>query len=201
MENMSVSIIFLSFTTIVVIFFKPSRITNYPSFGKNIVAFGDSLIEGEGSTNESDFVTLLSEEIGEPIINLGVPGNTSEQGLRRIDSVIKQNPKVVLVLFGGNDFLQGVPIEQTFNNIDNIVKKIQDYGSVVILLGIQGGVLTDPYAPYFKAIAKRRGALYVPNVLDKIIGEENLMSDDIHPNNKGYRIIADKVFPYLEKVI
>lgn len=197
----TVAILFLSTATIVVIFFKPSKIMNYPSQGETIVAIGDSLIKGKGSTDDGDFITLLSEEIGEPIINLGISGNTTAQGLERIDSVIKLNPKVVMVLLGGNDFLQDVPIEQTFKNIETIVQKIQDAGAVVVLLGIQGGILDDSFASHFREIARKYGTLYVPNVLENIIGEEELMSDETHPNNKGYRIIADKVFPVLERAL
>ncbi len=201
MENSVIAVIFLGFSTIILIFFKPLKIKNHPSSGKRIVAFGDSLIKGIGATEECDFVTLLSEEIGEPIVNLGVPKNTSAQGLERIDGVIRQHPKVVLVLFGGNDYLQSVPIEETFKNIDTIVQKLQDVGAVVVLLGIQGGIVTDPYASHFKSIAKKRETLYVPSILDGLIGVEDLMSDDVHPNDKGYRIVADKIYPILEKAL
>ncbi len=197
----TVAILFLSTATIVVIFFKPSKIKNYPSQGETIVAIGDSLIKGKGSTDDGDFVTLLSEEIGEPIVNLGISGNTTAQGLERIDSVIKLNPKVVLLLLGGNDYLQDVPIEETFKNIETIIQKIQDAGAVVVLLGIQGGILEDSYASHFRVIARKYGTLYVPNVLENLIGEEEFMSDETHPNNKGYRIIADKVFPVLERAL
>ena len=86
------------------IFKKPPTITNYPSQGKTIVAFGDSLVEGIGATMGNDFSSLLSKLIGEPIINMGVAGNTSNDGLLRVESVNAQDPKVVMVLFGGNDY-------------------------------------------------------------------------------------------------
>lgn len=176
-------------------------ITNYPPQGETIVAFGDSLIEGVGATTGMDFPALLSEKINEPILNMGASGETTAQGLTRVDEVIAQNPGVVLILFGGNDYLHKIPIEETFKNIDEIVVKLQSKGAVVILLGIQGGILTDPYEKYFENIAKSRGTLYIPNVLDGIIGRSKFMDDGIHPNNTGYQKIAEKIYPVLEKAL
>src|SRR5687767_9283231 len=74
-----------------------------------IVAYGDSLIEGIGATKGNDFVSLLSEKIHKPIINEGKSGETSAQGLVRIDTVLKHEPDMVIILFGGNDALHRVP--------------------------------------------------------------------------------------------
>jgi len=199
METLEIIAIGFLFIIFLVRISSAPKITNHPSRGKTIIAFGDSLIKGTGSTEGNDFVSLLEDEIGKSIINFGVPGETSEQGLKRVHSVIAKDPKIVLVLFGGNDFIRGIKMEETFKNVDTIIEKIQSAGAVVLLLGIQGGILTDPYAIYFKEIAKKRGALYVPNVLENLIGNETLMNDEIHPNDRGYRIIADKVYPTLAK--
>ena len=188
MGNVHIAVIFLIFATTVVIFYKPSRIKNYPPQKRGLVAFGDSLIKGVGASEDGGFVTLLSEEIGWPIVNLGVPGNTSKQG-------------IVMVLFGGNDYLHSVPLEETFKNLETIVDKIQDKGAVVILLGIQGGILEDPFEPHFRTLARKKGALYVPNVLDSLIGNAEYMSDEIHPNDRGQRVIADKIYPVLDRVL
>lgn|SRR3989338_637692 len=181
------------------IFRKSPTITNYPPQGKTIVAFGDSLVEGVGATAGNDFVSLLSYKIGEPIINMGVSGNTSVDGLARVEQVTAQDPKIVLVLFGGNDFLRKVPIEETFKNIDEIVAKLQSEGAVIILLGIKGGILGDQYAEHFEKIAENRGTLYVPNVLAGLIGNGKYMDDAIHPNDAGYEKIAEKIYPVLKK--
>lgn len=201
MPTTLVAIIFLGVGTVIFIFFKPSAITNYPSVGTSIIMFGDSLTEGIGATEGNDLPTLLSKKLDEKVVNLGIRGQTSAQGLSRVGAVLKHDPKVVLVLFGGNDYLHRVPIEETFRNIDKIVGTLQGYGAVVVLLGIQGGIIDDPYEEEFKKIAKQRGALYVPNVLENVIGEQDLMSDEVHPNDKGYDIIANKIYPILKKGI
>ena len=177
------------------------EITNYPPIPGPIVAMGDSLVYGYGATAGNDFVSLLSESIGQPIINMGVNGNTTAGGLSAADMVIELKPSVVLVLLGGNDYLRGVSIAETFSNLELIVEKLQANGAVVILLGIQGGVLSDPFAAEFKALAERRGTAYVPNVLSGLIGNQSLMADAIHPNDAGYARIAKKVLPVLEGVL
>lgn len=201
MQDSFIAIIFLSFGTVVFIFFKPSKITNYPSIGDSIVMFGDSLVEGVGATKGYTLPELLSKKIKMPVINMGIRGQTSHQGLLRVGEVIDKDPKVVMVLFGGNDYLHDIPLEKTFKNIETIVTTLQEYGAVVILLGIQGGILSDPYEQEFRRIAKEKGALYVPSVLDGLIGNEYLMSDEVHPNDEGYTILANKIAPVLKKAL
>jgi len=183
-------------------FFKPSsKITNYPSNGDSIVAFGDSLIEGMGATTGNDLVSQLSKKIGEPIVNLGVAGNTTEQGLARVDRIKEFKPKVVLVLLGGNDYLRKMPKAETFKNLGAIITKIQSTGAVVVLLGIQGGLFGDPYESEFENLAKAKGAVYVSNILDGLVGNSKYMSDAVHPNDLGYVKIFERVYPELKKVL
>lgn len=173
---------------------EPVTYTNYPPKQGPVVAFGDSLVAGVGSTGGGDFVSLIASKIGEPVINMGVPGNTTKDGLARISTVIEKQPRVVLVLLGGNDYLKHVPIEETFANLDAIITKIHESGSMVVLLGVQGGVLSDPFAPKFRELAKKHDLIYVPNIFKGVIGDGSLMADTIHPNNAGYAIIADRIY-------
>jgi len=175
-----------------------SEITNYPapSSGK-IVAFGDSLVEGVGASEGNDFVSVLSRKINEPIVNLGNAGDTTEDAVARIDEVIDQNPKIVLLLFGGNDYLKRVPPAETFLNLEKIITTIHESGAVVIVLGVRGGLLKDTLADGYKELAKTQNTLYVPNVLEGLLGNTALMSDLVHPNDAGYQLIAKKVYPIL----
>lgn len=193
----AVLIIFVGF-----LIFKPApKITNYPSSGDAVVAFGDSLIEGVGATPGNDFVSQLSKKIGEPIVNLGISGNTTAQGLARVDRIAEYKPKVVLVLLGGNDYLRKVPKEETFRNLEMIVSRIQNTGAVVVLLGIQGGVLSDPYDTAFESLAQKKGTVYISNVLEGLVGNSRYMSDAIHPNDAGYSKIVERVYPEVRKVL
>jgi len=178
-----------------------TQITNYPANGTNVVAFGDSLVSGVGANSGQDFVSLLSGQVGVPIINQGVPGDTTRDALARVDQVLATDPKVVLVLFGGNDYLQQIPPEETFANLAQLIETIHQSGSIVVLLGVRGGVLRDQYAGQFADLAAEYNTAFVPNVLDGVFGRPLLMSDPIHPNNAGYQIIADRIAPVLQPLL
>ncbi len=168
-----------------------------------IVAFGDSLVEGYGAPSGGDFVTKLSGRIGLPITNLGKNGDTTEQGLARVESVLAKNPDIVFVLLGGNDALQKVPKETTQRNLDRILTTLESYQSKkihIVLVGVLGGFPTDPFADMYKALAKDHGATYVPNILSGLIGNQTYMSDQVHPNAIGYEKIAERLEPVLNSV-
>jgi acyl-CoA thioesterase I len=183
-----------------VIFGGSTKIKNYPTTVGPIVAFGDSLVFGYGSTAGNDFVTLLSKKLGEPITNLGVSGDTAAQGLARIEQVTELKPRVTLVLLGGNDFLRKVNKAETFANLRQIITTIQTSGSAVLLLGVRGGLLIDSVDGQYKSLAKETGSAYVSNVLDGLFGDSRYMFDAIHPNDLGYAMIADRIYPVLLKL-
>jgi len=176
-------------------------VTNVPSDGVNIAAFGDSLIEGVGSSRGNDFVSILSRQIDEPIVNLGRSGDTTRDALARIQEVLEQDPKVVLVLLGGNDYLQQIPEAETFKNLEQIIQIIHQSDSAVLLLGVRGGILRDNFKGEFAALAKKHRTAYVSDVLEGLFGDRQLMSDTVHPNDAGYQVIADKVQPELEAML
>ena len=176
-------------------------IRNYPSSGSDIIAFGDSLIEGVGANNGKDFVSLLSQKIGKPIINLGVSGNTTAQGLAQIKELDRYKPKVVLLLLGGNDHLRKVPIAETFDNLGKIIEQIHARGAIVLLLGVRGSILSDQFAEHFEELAEKYDTAFVPDILNGLFGRSQYMSDAIHPNDVGYAIIADRVYEVLKPLL
>lgn len=179
------------------------EIRNYPAVqGTTIVAFGDSLVEGIGATQGNGFVSIVSRKLQVPIVNAGVKGNTTVHGLERLErDVLSKDPKVVLVLLGGNDFIRRIPKEETFRNLQTIVNRIHEKGAIVVLLGIRGGVLKDSYRADFDEFAKRNKVAYVPNVLGGLLGDKDVMADAVHPNDAGYAVIAERVAPVLEDVL
>lgn len=182
-------------------FFVAHEVRNYPSSGTDIIAFGDSLVAGVGASPGRDFVSLLSEKIGQPIVNLGVSGDTTADGLARLSELDAYDPKVVIVLFGGNDYLRRVSQDQTFDNLAEIIERIQAKGAVVLLLGIRGGLLNDRFDAEFKKLRNTHDTAYVPDVLDGLLGRREYMSDEIHPNDAGYARIAERVYPVLAPLL
>lgn len=177
-------------------------IKNYPSKGTDVIAFGDSLVQGVGaSSRDTNFVSLLSKKTGKQIVNLGVSGNTTRDGLARINELNKYNPKVVILLLGGNDYLQKVPESETFVNLEKIIKDIQARGAIVLLLGIRGGLLLDKFDERFEELAEETNSAFVSNVLSGLITNDQYMSDAIHPNDAGYKKISDRIYPVLSELI
>lgn len=174
----------------------PERVhyTNLPPLAKgHWAAFGDSLTAGYGSDGGNDYPTVLGKKLGVTIENLGRVGETSKDGLNRVDAVAQKHPRVVLLCFGGNDALQQVPREETFRNIAAIIDRLQQQGSFVVLIGIRSATLRDKNEPYFKQMSREKHVLYVPNMLQGVLTHPDMMSDEVHPNDKGYAFIADRI--------
>ena len=170
------------------------RITNYPPQNTTIVAFGDSLVEGVGAVNGSDFVTKLSDLLDREIINLGNSGDTTEDGVQRLESLLETQPGVAIILLGGNDYIKKIPQAETEDNLRLIVRELQGQGTVVVLVGVRGGLLKDQRGDMYKDLSDELGAVFVDDVLDGIFAHPDLMSDAIHPNGTGYTAIAEKIY-------
>lgn len=174
------------------------EVKNYPSSGTDVIAFGDSLVQGVGaSAPEKNFVSVLSAQLGRPIVNLGVSGNTTTDGVQRLGELDKYQPKVVMILLSGNDRLRGIPQEQTLANLATIIEYIQNRGAVAVLLGVRGDLLGNGHDDKLKALAENRQAAYLPDVLDGLFGNSRYMADLVHPNDAGYAKIADRIYPLL----
>jgi acyl-CoA thioesterase-1 len=179
-------------------------IRNIRSSGEAIICFGDSLTEGVGAGSGEEYPTVLSRQLALPVINAGLRGDTSAQALERLaSSVLNKNPRLVIVLLGGNDFLRQVPRQETRKNLAEIVRRIQDAGAMVVVAGLRLGFFTDEYGPIFEETARQFGALYVGQVMKGILNDPSLRSDPIHPNGAGYRLIAgriaEKIMPLLRE--
>ncbi len=176
------------------------EIRNFPPKGNIIVAFGDSLVAGEGATEGHDFVSLLSRALSVPIENLGRAGDTTATALLRIGDALRLEPHVAIILLGGNDALNRVPKAETKKNLEAIVLKFQSTGAVTLILGVKGSLFGDAYEDMYTDIAKRTGSLYLSNVLEGIFGNSKYMSDGIHPNDAGYALIAERVAELLREI-
>ena len=123
--------------------------------------------------------------------------------LERLPTVLEEvpNPKVAIIILGGNDYLRKVPKVETFSNLTKIITEFQNRGAVVLLLGVRGGLIKDNYEGEYRALAESLGAAYVSNILKGLITNREFMYDSIHPNDIGYRMIADRVEPVLLRIV
>jgi acyl-CoA thioesterase-1 len=169
-------------------------LTNFPpTHGTTWVAFGDSLTAGYGAQEGADYPTVLGKKLGVKIINKGVPGETSGDGLNRLPEILALDPRVVLLCFGGNDGLQQIPRDQTFANLRQIIDQLQGRGTFVVLIGIRSATVRDKNEKLFAQLARDMHVLYLPNFLDGLLTSPDMMSDTVHPNEKGYEAVADRL--------
>jgi acyl-CoA thioesterase I len=197
-------LLFIGLAVLVALWSMPSGTPDAakPTAGDRVIAFGDSLVEGVGASTGRDIASLLSARVGVPIVNAGRRGDTTGSALTRLDSaVLSRNPRIVIVLLGGNDVLRRVPHQETFANLDAIVGRIRGRGAAVILVGLSVGVFTDVYGNGYENLARRTSSGLVPDVLSGILGHPELMADHIHPNDRGYRMIADRIEPVLRDLL
>jgi lysophospholipase L1-like esterase len=166
---------------------------------KMIICFGDSLTYGTGAGAGMDYPSQLAKMIGQAVVNKGIAGDTTASALRRLNrDVLSANPDIVLITLGGNDLKNGVAEHITFANLKTIVETIQNRGARVIIGGLKFPGRDRGFGQGYEALAKQTGATLIPNIFAGIVDTPNLMSDPIHPNNAGYRIIAQRFYSALK---
>jgi len=163
-----------------------------------IVAFGNSLTFGTGTNRESSYPSVLQQLTGLTVINEGIPGHTTEDGLKRIDKVLTQyNPELVILCLGGNDFLRKKPINETKTNLLAIIDKIKQGGSQVVLVAVpKFGILIGD-AELYAEIAKQTQVPLLEDVLSDYLSDRTLKSDTIHLNKQGYYKLAESIQQFL----
>jgi lysophospholipase L1-like esterase len=179
-----------------------SRVRNLGSHGANLIAFGDSITAGYGASPGEDWPSRLSAMLGKPVINAGVNGDTTASALARIEAdVLARDPRIVIVGLGGNDFLSNTPIASTEANLREIIRRIQAAGAAVVLLGFRFPSLSADYESMYERVAKEERCALIEGVLSGILTDATLKSDEIHPNARGYALMAERLAGPMRKVI
>lgn len=174
------------------------EIKNIGTKGSDVICFGDSITFGHGADRGEDYPSLLAKMTKSAVINAGVDSDTSQEALKRIDSdVLERDPALVVIEFGGNDFLTRVPISETINNMREMINKIQAKGAMVAIFDISTDIVLHDYGQAFYNLALEKQAIFIPGVLRDILTNPHLKSDYVHPNKVGYKIIAYRIYRYL----
>lgn len=181
-----------------------TNIKNINSKGTQIICFGDSITAGYGVKPQEKYPSVLSELLNMSVINAGIEGDTSFGGLQRIKiDVLERDPFLVIIEFGGNDFLYKIPMEETLENIRRMIDQIQAKGALVALVDINADIFLNEYEPRLEEIARGKGAIFIPKAFAGLIANPRLKLDFIHPNIYGYRIIAHRIYrgilPYVNQ--
>jgi acyl-CoA thioesterase-1 len=177
-----------------------------------IVAFGDSLTAGFGADPGKSFPDFLQKDLDEAglhwhVVNAGVSGNTTTDGVERLAEVLAYKPRVTIVEFGGNDGLRGLPIETTRANLEQIVRALGDAGSAVLLAGMTlppnyGPDYIKPFQQIYVELAAKYKLARIPFLLEGVATHPNLMQrDGIHATAEGNEIVAKTVMRYLKPLL
>ena len=166
-----------------------------------ILAMGDSLTYGFGAPPEKSYPAVLQRLSGHRVINAGRNGDTSAEGLQRLPALLNDpSVKVMILCFGGNDILQKKPITQLKANLKHMIQMAKAKGVEVLLISVPDISLfgLSPLDLY-EEVAEEEDVPLVSDLLSDILGNPSLKSDQIHPNAKGYNIMAEKIFEALRQ--
>jgi lysophospholipase L1-like esterase len=125
----------------------------------DIVAFGDSLTYGLGVSRDNAYPAVLSQLAGREIVNLGVSGNTAQQGAMRMHDIGKSMPCMVLIEFGGNDLLQNRPMEETRKALEEIIDYVHGLNAMAVIVDTGGNYQMSRYTKMMKKLAKKKNLI------------------------------------------
>ena len=165
-----------------------------------ILAFGDSLTRGTGSSLDHSYPAVLQRLSGVRVINAGVPGELSAEGLARLPELLEEyRPQLVILCHGGNDILRKKSATVAKQNIISMVKLARQSGAEVVLIGVpKFSNFSVKSLPHYAEIAAQLKLPYEGEILSKIITTRRLKSDYVHPNSAGYRKMAEAIVQLLK---
>ena len=165
-----------------------------------VLAFGDSLTFGTGASPAESYPEQLEALIGRRVVNAGLPGEISADGLQRLPGMLEElNPKLLILCHGGNDFLRKQSDTAAAANVRAMIKLAKDKGISVILIATpKPGLLLSP-PDFYADIAKEFAIPFNDDAFKGVLRDNNLKSDLVHPNAKGYAQIAQALNKLLKK--
>lgn len=160
----------------------------------DIVAIGDSLTEGIGATQSRGYVSILSDRLGIPILNLAIRRTKTDQLMDQVIQSLQYNPKIIIMTAGGNDMLWGYSQQVTFENLSKVFSLYREKGVRVVYAGVQTGIFSDPYARELEQfVTSFENVTFIPDILEGISFNPEFLFDPLHPNDMGHQIIADRI--------
>lgn len=177
-----------------------------------LVALGDSLTAGYGLKEGEGFTFQLESALRDRgynvrVVNAGVSGDTTAEGLARLDRAVGRDAQAVLVELGANDMLRGVPPEETRRNLEQILSRLEARKLPVLLAGMKavpgmGGVFGHAIDKVFEDLAGRHDVIFYPFFLEDVVLRSRLnQSDGLHPNAAGVAVIVRNILPDVEDLL
>jgi lysophospholipase L1-like esterase len=164
-----------------------------------VLAFGDSLTHGTGDGANEGYPYRLEQLIHRPVINAGVPGEVTAEGLVRLPDLLdRYRPDLLILCHGGNDLLRRTGEEQVADNLRAMIRLARERGVDVVLIGVPKPDLSLAPPPFYASIAGEFAIPYDGDTLADILSDRAHKSDYIHPNALGYRQLAEAVHTLLQ---
>jgi len=164
-----------------------------------ILSFGDSLTYGTGTKNDTAYPAILQRLTQRRVINAGIPGEITQQGLQRLPKLIKQyKPALIILCHGGNDILRKMNLVKTKSNLQQMISLARQNNAEVVLVAVPEFGLFLSASPIYQDLADDNKLPIEKNVLSEILADNALKSDHIHPNTEGYRLFAERIFNLLK---
>lgn len=165
-----------------------------------VVAFGDSLTFGTGASPGQSYPAVLERLISRKVVAAGVPGETSEQGLRRLPGVLDEaRPQLLILCHGGNDFLRKLDEGKAADNVRGMIRLAQGQGVAVLLVATPKPGFGASKVKFYEEIGKELAIPVETEVLAEVLTSRKYKSDLVHPNAEGYAVIAEAVAKALKK--
>ncbi|NCP67781.1 arylesterase [Candidatus Peregrinibacteria bacterium] len=179
----------------------------------NIVFLGDSITEGYQVEVAQNYPSLIQNKLDAAgfgdyqVVNLGITGDKSVDGLNRLEAVLAAEPEIVVLALGGNDFLQGTTLNEVQSNLETIIETLQAQNVEVLLVGIvapplKGLGYTRQVKSMYESLAETYELKFMPNILKGLVLDQRyMMPDNVHPKPAGYVLIAESLWGYLEPLL
>ena len=171
--------------------------------GDRVLAFGDSLTVGIGTPSSNSYPSVLSKLSGYQVINAGVSGEVTSNGLKRLEQILRQHrPKLVILCHGGNDFITRSSQSETKKNLIKMIKQVRDYNAEVLLIAVPSLAITFGGLKDNKIYSEISKELKVPLLekkLTSLLTTSKYKSDKIHLNTEGYYELAKAIFEFLKE--
>jgi lysophospholipase L1-like esterase len=178
---------------------QPPRLPPLPAHAV-ILAFGDSLTFGTGAADNESYPAQLERMIGRRVVRAGVPGEVTAQALARLPAALDERaPQLLLLCIGGNDFLRRLGTRQAATNVREMVRLAKLRNVDVVLIGAPEPGFTVTAPEFYAEIAQEFRIPYEGGVVSEVLRKADLKSDPIHPNAKGYRIVAERLTELLRR--
>lgn len=164
-----------------------------------ILAFGDSLTFGTGAGAQESYPAVLERLAGRKVVAAGVPGEVSAAGLARLPAMLDEiKPRLLVLCHGGNDLLRKLDEAEAAKNVRAMVQAAKTRGIEVVLIGTPKPGLMPAPPVFYSEIARELKLPYEETALKKILTDNELKSDLVHPNAKGYARLAQAVVDLLK---